>query len=155
MSSLHPQRFWYHWLGIDTLYNCPGDTNVQPEGSITDISQSYRIKRISKPSLTMHLLWSVDVCAQLCLTFCGPVDCSSPAFSVLGILQSRILERLPLFTVGNLPNPEIEFMSPMSPALAGGFFTTSASWKALWSILDTILCSGLNLWDKTVHEDLC
>ena len=29
---------------------------------------------------------------QLCLTLCKPVDCSSPASSVHGILQARILE---------------------------------------------------------------
>ena len=30
--------------------------------------------------------------AQLCLTFCNPVDCSPPGSSVHGILQARILE---------------------------------------------------------------
>ena len=29
---------------------------------------------------------------QSCLTLCGPMDCSPPGFSVLGILQARILE---------------------------------------------------------------
>ena len=30
--------------------------------------------------------------AQLCLTLCNPMDCSSPGSSVHGILQARILE---------------------------------------------------------------
>ena len=30
---------------------------------------------------------------QSCLTLCDPMDCSSPGFSVHGILQARILER--------------------------------------------------------------
>ena len=30
--------------------------------------------------------------AQLCLTFCDPVDCSQPGSSIHGILQARILE---------------------------------------------------------------
>ena len=30
-----------------------------------------------------------------------------------------------------LPYPGIELMSLMSPALAGGFFTTSATWEVL------------------------
>ena len=30
--------------------------------------------------------------AQLCLTLCDPMDCSSPGSSVRGILQTRILE---------------------------------------------------------------
>ena len=32
------------------------------------------------------------VCAQSCPTLCGPMHCSSPAFSVRGIFQARILE---------------------------------------------------------------
>ena len=32
---------------------------------------------------------------------------------------------------GDLPNPGIEPMSLVSPALAGGFFTTSTTWEAL------------------------
>ena len=33
----------------------------------------------------------------------------------------------------DLPNPGMELMSSASPALAGGFFTTSATWEAHWS----------------------
>ena len=32
---------------------------------------------------------------------------------------------------GDLPNPGIKPVSLMSPALAGGFFTTSITWEAL------------------------
>ena len=31
---------------------------------------------------------------------------------------------------GDLPNPGIKSMSLVSPVLAGGFFTTSATWEA-------------------------
>ena len=31
---------------------------------------------------------------------------------------------------GDLPNPGINPMSPRSPALAGGFFTTTATWES-------------------------
>ena len=58
---------------------------------------------------------------HLCLTLCNPMDCSLPGFSVHGILQARILEWLPFPSPGDLPNPGTE---PMSPALAGRFFTT-------------------------------
>ena len=37
---------------------------------------------------------------------------------------------LPCPPPGDLPIPGIEPESPMSPALAGGFFTTSATWEA-------------------------
>ena len=32
--------------------------------------------------------------AQSCLTLCDPTDCSPPGFSVYGIFQARILERI-------------------------------------------------------------
>ena len=31
---------------------------------------------------------------------------------------------------GDLPNPGVESISLMSPALVAGFFTTSATWEA-------------------------
>ena len=34
------------------------------------------------------------------------------------------------YPLGDLPDPGIEPMSPVSPALAGGFFTTNATWEA-------------------------
>ena len=37
---------------------------------------------------------------------------------------------LPFPAPGNLPNPGIEPMSFASPAVAGGFFTTSTTWEA-------------------------
>ena len=73
----------------------------------------------------------VRLVTQSCPTRCGPVDCSPPGFSVHRILQARILEwiAMPFSRGESLPNPGIEPMSPMSPALAGGFFTTSATWE--------------------------
>jgi len=61
---------------------------------------------------------------QLCLTFCDPMDCRPPGYSVHGIFQARILEwRLPFPPPGDLPEPEIEPVSPALLAMAGGFFT--------------------------------
>ena len=53
------------------------------------------------------------------------MDCSLPGSSARGIFQARILERIAFPPPGDLPNPRIKPMSPVSPALAGGFFTTS------------------------------
>ena len=61
---------------------------------------------------------------QSCPTLCDSMDRSPLGASVRGILQVAI--PFP----GHLPDPEIEPMSPASPALAGGFFTTSATWEA-------------------------
>ena len=48
--------------------------------------------------------------------------------SVDGILQARIMELGPL--PGDVPNPGTKPTSLMFPALAGGFFTTSTTWRA-------------------------
>ena len=65
--------------------------------------------------------------AQLYLALCDPVDCTPPGSSVHGILQARILEWVVMPSLRG--DPRIEPMSLMSPALAGGFFTTGATWK--------------------------
>ena len=68
--------------------------------------------------------------AQSCLTLCNPLDFSLPGFSVHGIFQARILGPVAFPTPGNLLDPGIQPASLMSPTLAGGFFTTSATWEA-------------------------
>ena len=67
---------------------------------------------------------------QSCLTLCGPMDCSLPGSSVHGILQARIWSGLPCPPPGGLPNAGIKPVSLMSSALAGRFFTSSATWEA-------------------------
>ena len=75
--------------------------------------------------------------AQSCTTLCDPMDCSPPGSSVYGILQARILEWVPCPPPGALPNLGIKPISRMSPKLAGRFFTTSATWEALFNMANT------------------
>ena len=53
-----------------------------------------------------------------------PVDCGLPGSSLLGIPQARILEWVAVSFPRFLPDPWVKPTSPVSPALAGGFFTT-------------------------------
>ena len=64
--------------------------------------------------------------------FCKPMDCSLLGSSVHGILQVRILDWVAMPSPKALPDTRIEAVSLTSPALAGGFFTTSAIWEALF-----------------------
>ena len=64
--------------------------------------------------------------AKLCLTLCDPMDCSPPGSSVRVIFQARILEWVTIFFSRASSNPEIELMSPMSPALASGVFAAKS-----------------------------
>ena len=67
---------------------------------------------------------------QSCLTLCDSVDYNPPGSSVHGIPQARILEWVAMLYSRDLPDPGIKPTSLMSPALAGGFFTTSTTWEA-------------------------
>ena len=63
-------------------------------------------------------------------TLCDPMDCSLPHSSVYGILQARILEWVAIpFSKGS-SQPRGQTTSLASPALAGGFFTTSTTREA-------------------------
>ena len=62
-----------------------------------------------------------------CPTLCDPMDCSPPDSSVHGILQARVLESVAISSSReHLLDTGIE---PLSPALAGGLFTTEPSRK--------------------------
>ena len=67
---------------------------------------------------------------QSCPTLCDPMDYSPPDSSVHGTLQEEYWSGLPCPPPGDLPNPGIEPESLTSPALAGGFFISSATWEA-------------------------
>ena len=68
---------------------------------------------------------------QLCLTLCDPIDCSLPDSSVHGILQARILEWVIISFSWGSSQPRDWTPHPLSPALAGEFFTTSATCETL------------------------
>ena len=92
-------------------------------------------------------------CFQSCLTLFDLRDCSPPGSSAHGILQARILKWVP--SPGDFPDPEIEPTSLMSPALAGGFFPTSATWEApvilKWCGINYIhLMQRADSWEKTL-----
>ena len=61
------------------------------------------------------------------------VACQAPLS--MGFSRQEYSGGLPCPLLGDLPNPGTEPASLMSPALAGGFFTTSASWEAQLSCM--------------------
>ena len=60
----------------------------------------------------------------------GTIACQAPLS--MGVSRQEHWSGLPCPPPGHFPNPGIEPGSLMSPALAGGFFTTSATWKATY-----------------------
>ena len=47
----------------------------------------------------------------------------------MGFPRQEYWSGFPLPSPVALPDPGIELVSPVSPALGGGFFTTSATWE--------------------------
>ena len=86
---------------------------------------------------------SAFVHAQSCLNLWS-MDCSLSGSSVYGIHQARILESVVLLLPGELPDPRTK---PVSPASAGGFFTSELSGKLSSALKVKATQSCLTLWD--------
>ena len=101
---------------------------LQTSSLPSDPSQLHTAQHRGATSQT-HVTFFI-VCVSVALgrvQLCDPMDRSPLGSSVHGVLQARILEWGAIsFSEGNLPNPGIE---PVSPALAGGFFTTEPPGK--------------------------
>ena len=68
---------------------------------------------------------------QLCPTLCNPMGCSSPGSSVHGFLQARKNTGVGCHALlqGIFPTQGSNLHLLCQPALAGRFFTTSATWE--------------------------
>ena len=76
------------------------------------------------------LLWHAHAQShQSCPTLCNRMDRSTPVSSVRGILKAEVLEwvAMPSSRVSSPATDQTRVS--LSPALAGGFFTTSATCK--------------------------
>ena len=86
----------------------------------------------SKSKMNFHMI-TFNVCMhvkslQSCPTLCNPMDRSAPLS--MGFSRQESWSWLTFPSPGDLPNQGIQPTSLMSPALAGGFFTTSTNWEA-------------------------
>ena len=84
------QRVGHNWV-INTY------TYTQILRYCVNLLYSKRINLIWWKKFTMIEMNKINhVClvAQSCLTFCHPMDCSPPVFSVRGIFQARITEQV-------------------------------------------------------------
>ena len=71
---------------------------------------------------------------QLCLIFITLWTVAHQAPLSMGFSRQEYWSGLPCPPPGDLPNPGIEPMSLTSPALAGRFFTSSATWEAQYCL---------------------
>ena len=78
--------------------------------------------------------------AQSHPALCERMDCSPPGSSVYGILPQEFWSGFPFPPSGDLPNTGIKPVYPVSPALAGGLFTTEPPGKP-----DVIIDTSLSM----------
>ena len=77
----------------------------------TDVSEAKGSKYFKKDG-AIHLLEVMVLSRSVKSDFCNPMDCSSPGFSVHGILQARMLEWIAMpFSRGSFPNSGIKLRS--------------------------------------------
>ena len=62
--------------------------------------------------------------AQSCPTLCDPWTVAHQALLSMGFSRQKYWSELPFPIPGDLPNPGIQSVSLVSPALAGRFFTS-------------------------------
>ena len=97
------------------------------------------------------------MCATLlqpCPTLCDSMDCSPPGSSVHGILQARILEWVACPPPGDPPDPRIEPVSLMTPALADRFFTTSATGEAIYKEREYLCLAEMLMSGRNQHNSV-
>ena len=83
--------------------------------------------------LSTHKMLVDGELTQLCPTLCNPMS--------VGFSRQEYWSGLPFPSPGDLPNARIK---PVSPALAGRFFTTSTSWEEVGEPKLPILCQVLH-----------
>ena len=98
-----------------------------------DLDPRHRLNQ-ANPSLNeLNSGKSMRACMLSCfiyVQFCNPMDCSPLGSSVHGILLARILECAVMPSSRGSFWPSDQTPVSWSPALAGRFFTTSATWEA-------------------------
>ena len=121
-KPLHPISF--HFLRCNTWVII----SVLPSFHVILGSAAKYIKKLFLFFLEVLLATCANL-LQSCPTLCNLMDCSPPGSSVHGHSAGKNWSGLPCLPPGNLPN---QGSNPrlMSPALSGGFFTTSATWEA-------------------------
>ena len=103
------------------------------------ILASYSIEKgnsLSEPSRWKHQWVFLLSCFSSVWLFVAPwtVTCQAPLS--MGFSRQEYWSGLPFPPPGDLPNPGVELESLGSPALAGWFCTTSATWETRW------VCNG-------------
>ena len=128
-TSSPTQRLSYEFRSAGTLTL---REQLRGDAAMVRVTGGRRGRAVKGPRLVVYkyALCMHAKSLQPCLTQYDPMDCSPPGSSVHGILQARILEWSAMPSSRRSSRPGMEPTS-LASALAGGFFTTSATWRVL------------------------
>ena len=105
--------------------------NVISTGKLSQVAVQSKV-----PSSVSTAFWANLCFTQLCPTLRNPMDCSPPGPTVCGIFQARIdWSGLPFPLPGDLPDPGIEPMSLISPALQADSLPSEPPGKLHWIVI--------------------
>ena len=98
----------------------------------------------------------VCVCkvAQSCL-FATLWTLARQASLAMGFSRQEYWSGLPCPPPENLPNPEIDHVSFVSPALANEFFTTNTTWEAPYTYIFFFIFFSIMVYYRIFHTVLC
>ena len=95
----------------------------------------------------------MHACSVMSNSFATPWTVAHQAPLSMEFFRHEYWSGLPLPPPGDLPTTGIEFTSSVAPELAGGFFTTCATWEACNVILfsqkkeqSNAICSNMDGW---------
>ena len=125
-TSIKPQRYRFQRVSrLVNTWRC-GESSSAQSGNGNCAVAPHCASRLSPPSTCSWLMmFSCFSCVQLFETLW---TVAHQALLSTGFPRQEHWSGLPFTSPGDLPNPGIEPASLVSPALAGGFFT---SWAAL------------------------
>ena len=118
LQVLHLEKSFYNWSSLNWPSFCWRTFSLPPSLSLLPF---FLFLLNWRGNASMQSPLSV-LLGQSCPTLWDPMD--PPGSSVLGILQTRILEWVAVSSSRDLPNPGIECTLLVSPALIAKFFTT-------------------------------
>ena len=95
--------------------------------SVRTAFQSWLLDGIGK----MDKFEGRDVCAQLCLTLCDPMDWGLPSSSVHGILQARILEWVAISSSRGSSQPRHQIAISCTSCFGRQILYHCSTWEAL------------------------
>ena len=120
-------------------------TSCPPAGIVDGMYKTSK----TMPHQTVHGFMSIHAKSlRLCLTLCNPMDYiarQAPLF--MRFSRQEYWSGLSCPPPKDLPDPGIEPTSLMSPALAGRFFTTNATWEGLKGALGKYINGHLLITD--------